>query len=145
MAEIATLLDELAAHVAAAAGLNHAAVPEGEQRELYVHRMDRRDAAATASVLRLAGGPADAYLPTVVVTVQCLTQAADEAEALARAWAIRDVFRDGDGLPARGVELTTWRLVRVDLAGQPAALGALPDGAVDVAFNWTIEAVPLPA
>ncbi|HUX16909.1 MAG TPA: hypothetical protein VMW52_10585 [Phycisphaerae bacterium] len=145
MSDVVTLLDELAACVAEACGLSYKTVPEGQARQLYVHRMDRREADQTASVLRLTGGPAGEYLPTLVLTVQCLTQAATEAEALARAWAIHDCFVTDAGLPQREISLSTWRIVRIDAMQRPSAIGPLAGGGADVSFNWLIEAAPLAA
>lgn len=141
MAEVTALLNELAAYIGAQLNLNFADVPQGEQRELYVHRLDREAADATASVLRLSGGPASEYMPTVALTIQCRTQAASEQAALERAWAIHDVFITTSGLPVRGLQLTNWLLLKIDAVQKPFALGPLAGGGADVSFNWIIEAV----
>jgi hypothetical protein len=150
MPDVTTLLDELAAYVANAAGLRYsdadcAPVPPSTaplKRQLFVNRLDRASADPLASVLRSTGGPADEYTPTQQHTVQVLTQGETESAALARAWSIYWVFYAG-GLPARGVRLTTWLLLRVDAMQKPSALGPLEGGGADVSFNWLIDAVPV--
>ncbi len=135
-----TLLDELAAYVAAGLSLHYATVPDGQQRELFIGRMDRRDADPTASVIRASGGPAGSYDPIEGVSVQVLTQGPTEAAALARAEAIWRLFFDADGYPVRNLALTAWRLLAIDAQQRPTPIGVNESGGVDVSFNWLIRA-----
>lgn len=145
MSDAETLLDELATHVAAALSLHYATVPDGENRQLYTHRLARPEADEVASVLRNTGGPGDGYGPLRSLTVQCLTQAPTEAAAMARAWRIFGVFLDADNLPVRNLDLTTWRILTIDALQKPAGLGPLDGGGADVSFNWIIKAAAIPA
>ncbi len=133
-------MDELCAHVAEAAGLNYETVPDGQSRSLYAHRLPA-EAAGTVTVVRLTGGSGAGFRPDERVQIQCRTRAATEREALLRAGAIAAVFRDPERLPTRNLDLTTWRLIRIDADQPPSTLGVL-DGGVEVSFNWSVAAVP---
>ena len=144
MADVTTLLDELAAWVAGELDVAYETAVGG-LRGLFIHRLNRETAEAVASALRLTGGPGEGCQPTVTVTVQCLTQAPTEAEALQRAWAIHELMLDARRLPKRDWTLTTWRIIRIDALAKPQAVGPLDGGGADVSQNWIIEAVPLAA
>lgn len=140
-----TLISELAAHVADALDLvlDDDDVTEQTPRELFIDRLDRDAAAAIASVIRFTGGPGGAFQPHRDCTVQVLTAGPTEAEARARAWAIRELFTDAAGRPSRNADLTTWRMLKIDPIQEPTPIGGNEQGGIDVSFNWLIRAVPI--
>ncbi len=144
MADVTTLLDELAAWVAEQLGVAYETAEDG-LRGLFTYRIDREHAEGVASVLRLTGGPGEGHNPTVTVTVQCMTQGPTEQAAMQRAWAIHELMLTARRLPKRDWTLTTWRILRIDALAKPQAVGPLDGGGADVSQNWIIEAVPLAA
>lgn len=108
----------------------------GEKIELFAHAADEQYAASVYSVVRAYGGRRE-YNPPPQLSVQVMTTAGTDADAMARADQLYAQLIDANGHPLRAVTVNGVIIDVLELQ-VPAKLGVRENLRVEAVFNFDL-------
>lgn len=138
--DVKEFLKELATHLAAAAGLEHAATP----RQLWIGEAIEEDAVRPYSILRTYGGELP-YVPMPAASIQIETAGSKNADPAAweQAEKLFGALCDSNRRPLRNWKLPGFRIVGIlDLRG-PAQVRRDDKGGVRLVSNFDVKYAPI--